>query len=123
MSHHTITELVNWISLMERVVEEDEENLKGAVGSKVIQEYVQRYKVQQKLLTLLSWCISHNNNNNGATDYIDDIFFIYLKIYFLIILPLHSTFLTCICGVKTLLSVFYRASEWISTANSSPWTS
>ncbi|XP_073726049.1 nesprin-1 isoform X5 [Misgurnus anguillicaudatus] len=43
-SHHTITELVNWISLMERVIEEDEENLKGAVGSKVIQEYLQRYK-------------------------------------------------------------------------------
>ncbi len=30
---------------MERVIEEDEENLKGAVGSKVIQEYLQRYKV------------------------------------------------------------------------------
>lgn len=26
-------------------MEEDEENLKGAVGSKVIQEYLQRYKV------------------------------------------------------------------------------
>lgn len=45
VSHHAITELVNWISLMERVVQEDEENLKGAVGSKVIQEYLQRYKV------------------------------------------------------------------------------
>lgn len=44
-SRHAITELVNWISLMERVIEEDEENLKGAVGSKVIQEYLQRYKV------------------------------------------------------------------------------
>lgn len=44
-SCHAITELVNWISLMERVMEEDEENLKGAVGSKVIQEYLQRYKV------------------------------------------------------------------------------
>ncbi|XP_056332550.1 nesprin-1-like isoform X3 [Danio aesculapii] len=43
-SRHAITELVNWISLMERVIEEDEENLKGAVGSKVIQEYLQRYK-------------------------------------------------------------------------------
>lgn len=44
-SCHAITELVNWISLMERVMEEDEENLKGAVGSKVIQEYLQHYKV------------------------------------------------------------------------------
>lgn len=44
-SCHAITELVNWISLMEKVMEEDEENLKGAVGSKVIQEYLQRYKV------------------------------------------------------------------------------
>ncbi|TRY83468.1 hypothetical protein DNTS_016212, partial [Danionella cerebrum] len=43
-SRHAITELVNWISLMERVIEEDEENLKGAVGSKVIHEYLQRYK-------------------------------------------------------------------------------
>lgn len=44
-SRHATAELVNWISLMERVIEEDEENLKGAVGSKVIQEYLQRYKV------------------------------------------------------------------------------
>lgn len=44
-SRHAITELVNWISLMEKVTEEDEESLKGAVGSKVIQEYLQRYKV------------------------------------------------------------------------------
>ncbi|XP_059374492.1 nesprin-1-like isoform X2 [Carassius carassius] len=43
-SRHAIAELVNWISLMERVIVEDEENLKGAVGSKVIQEYLQRYK-------------------------------------------------------------------------------
>ncbi|TSO25166.1 Nesprin-1 [Bagarius yarrelli] len=43
-SCHAISELVNWISLMERVIEEDEENLKGSVGSKVIQEYLQRYK-------------------------------------------------------------------------------
>lgn len=44
-SCHAITELVNWISLMERVIEEDGENLKGAVGSKVIQKYLQCYKV------------------------------------------------------------------------------
>lgn len=44
-SCHAITELVNWISLMEKVIEDDGENLKGAVGSKVIQEYLQHYKV------------------------------------------------------------------------------
>lgn len=44
-SCHAITELVNWISLMERVMDEDEDNLKGAVGSKVIQEYLLCYKV------------------------------------------------------------------------------
>lgn len=44
-SQHAISELFNWISLMETVIEEDEENLKSAVGSNVIQDYLQRYKV------------------------------------------------------------------------------
>uniref|UniRef100_A0A8C7KDH8 Spectrin repeat containing, nuclear envelope 1b n=1 Tax=Oncorhynchus kisutch TaxID=8019 RepID=A0A8C7KDH8_ONCKI len=43
-SRHAISELVNWISLMENVIGEDEENLKGAVGSTVIQDYLQKYK-------------------------------------------------------------------------------
>lgn len=44
-SRHAISELFNWISLMENVIEEDEENLKSAVGSNVIQDYLQKYKV------------------------------------------------------------------------------
>ncbi|KAJ0008745.1 hypothetical protein NQD34_016160 [Periophthalmus magnuspinnatus] len=43
-SRHAISELFNWISLMENVIEEDEENLKSAVGSNVIQDYLQKYK-------------------------------------------------------------------------------
>nr|XP_046223327.1 nesprin-1-like isoform X12 [Oncorhynchus gorbuscha] len=43
-SRHAISELVNWISLMENVIGEDEENMKGAVGSTVIQDYLQKYK-------------------------------------------------------------------------------
>lgn len=44
-SRHAISELINWISLMESVIEEDEENLKSAIGSNVIQDYLQKYKV------------------------------------------------------------------------------
>lgn len=44
-SRHAISELFNWISLMENVTEEDEENLQSAVGSSVIQDYLQKYKV------------------------------------------------------------------------------
>lgn len=44
-SRHAISELFNWISLMENIIEEDEENLKSAVGSNVIQDYLQKYKV------------------------------------------------------------------------------
>uniref|UniRef100_A0A1A8H4I9 Spectrin repeat containing, nuclear envelope 1b n=1 Tax=Nothobranchius korthausae TaxID=1143690 RepID=A0A1A8H4I9_9TELE len=43
-SRHAISELCNWIALMENVIEEDEENLKSAVGSNVIQDYLQKYK-------------------------------------------------------------------------------
>lgn len=45
-SRHAISELFNWISLMENVTQEDEENLKSAVGSNVIQDYLQKYKVK-----------------------------------------------------------------------------
>lgn len=48
-SRHAISELFNWISLMENVTEEDEENLKSAVGSNVIQDYLQKYKVTLSL--------------------------------------------------------------------------
>uniref|UniRef100_UPI0037E92F69 nesprin-1 isoform X2 n=1 Tax=Semicossyphus pulcher TaxID=241346 RepID=UPI0037E92F69 len=43
-SRHAISELFNWISLMENIIEEDEENLKSAVGSNMIQDYLQKYK-------------------------------------------------------------------------------
>ncbi|KPP77537.1 nesprin-1-like, partial [Scleropages formosus] len=43
-SRHAITELMSWISLMEKVIEEDEEKINEAVGSEVIQGYLQKYK-------------------------------------------------------------------------------
>ncbi|XP_068007808.1 nesprin-1 isoform X2 [Melanerpes formicivorus] len=43
-SRHAITEVMSWISLMENVIQQDEENIKNAVGQKVIQDYVQKYK-------------------------------------------------------------------------------
>lgn len=44
-SRHAITEVMSWISLMENVIQQDEENIKNVVGQKVIQDYVQKYKV------------------------------------------------------------------------------
>ncbi|XP_009867463.1 PREDICTED: nesprin-1, partial [Apaloderma vittatum] len=43
-SRHAITEVMSWISLMENVIQQDEENLKNVVGQKAIQDYVQKYK-------------------------------------------------------------------------------
>ncbi|KAJ4921305.1 hypothetical protein JOQ06_000785, partial [Pogonophryne albipinna] len=43
-SRHALSELSNWISLMEGVMEENQENLKSAVGSHVIQEYLHKHK-------------------------------------------------------------------------------
>ncbi|NXT73431.1 SYNE1 protein, partial [Zapornia atra] len=43
-SRHAITEVMSWISLMENVIQQDEENIKNVVGQKAIQEYVQKYK-------------------------------------------------------------------------------
>ncbi|XP_076155328.1 nesprin-1 isoform X4 [Alosa pseudoharengus] len=43
-SRHAMSELVAWISLMDKTIQEDEENLKSAVGSTIIQEYLQKYK-------------------------------------------------------------------------------
>lgn len=56
-SRHAITELFNWISLMENVTQEDEENLKSAVGSNVIQDYLQKYKVVYLQNRSPSWSI------------------------------------------------------------------
>lgn len=44
-SRHAITEVMSWISLMENVIQQDEENIKNVVGQKVIQDYVKKYKV------------------------------------------------------------------------------
>ncbi|XP_045150652.1 nesprin-1 [Echinops telfairi] len=43
-SRHAITEVMSWISLMENVIQKDEENIKHAIGYKVIHEYLQKYK-------------------------------------------------------------------------------
>ncbi|XP_049657213.1 nesprin-1 isoform X17 [Accipiter gentilis] len=43
-SRHAMTEVMSWISLMENVIQQDEENIKNVVGQKVIQDYVQKYK-------------------------------------------------------------------------------
>ncbi|XP_041831658.1 nesprin-1-like [Melanotaenia boesemani] len=43
-SRHAITELMSWISLMENIIEEDQEKIMGAVGSEVVQNFLQKYK-------------------------------------------------------------------------------
>ncbi|XP_048062412.1 nesprin-1 isoform X1 [Megalobrama amblycephala] len=43
-SRHAITELMSWISLMENVIQEDQQKIMGAVGSEVVQMYLQKYK-------------------------------------------------------------------------------
>lgn len=46
-SRHAITELMSWISLMENIIEEDQDKIMAAVGSAVVQDYLQKYKVQR----------------------------------------------------------------------------
>lgn len=45
-SRHAITELMSWISLMENIIEEDQDKILSAVGSDVVQNFLQKYKVQ-----------------------------------------------------------------------------
>ncbi len=45
-SRHAITELMSWISLMENIIEEDLDKIMGAVGSEMVQNFLQKYKVQ-----------------------------------------------------------------------------
>lgn len=45
-SRHAITELMSWISLMENIIDEDQDKIMGAVGSEVVQNLLQKYKVQ-----------------------------------------------------------------------------
>lgn len=44
-SRHAISEVMTWISLMENVIQKDEEDIKNSVGYKAIHEYLQKYKV------------------------------------------------------------------------------
>uniref|UniRef100_A0A8B9L4Z7 Spectrin repeat containing, nuclear envelope 1a n=1 Tax=Astyanax mexicanus TaxID=7994 RepID=A0A8B9L4Z7_ASTMX len=43
-SRHAITELMSWISLMENIIQEDQSKIMEAVGSEVVQTYIQKYK-------------------------------------------------------------------------------
>lgn len=47
-SRHAITELMSWISLMENVIQEDQNKIQEAVGSEVVQAYIQKYKVPER---------------------------------------------------------------------------
>lgn len=54
-SRHAITELMSWIALMENIMEEDQDKISGAVGSEVVQNLLQKYKVAS-LCILSSFC-------------------------------------------------------------------
>nr|KAF6462350.1 hypothetical protein HJG59_011373 [Molossus molossus] len=43
-SRHAISEVMTWISLMENVIQKDEEGIKNSIGHKAINEYLQKYK-------------------------------------------------------------------------------
>ncbi|KAI5615121.1 nesprin-1 isoform X2 [Silurus asotus] len=43
-SRHAITELMSWISLMENIIQEDQNKIVEAVGSDEVQAYIQKYK-------------------------------------------------------------------------------
>lgn len=45
-SRHAITELMSWISLMENIIEEDQDKITGAVGSEMVHNFLQKYKVE-----------------------------------------------------------------------------
>lgn len=81
-SRHAISELFNWISLMENVIEEDEENLKSAVGSNVIQDYLQKYKVEH---------CSKSNNFSQIKFKINDILTINLLPFFFLSLSTRAS--------------------------------
>ncbi|TNN68504.1 Nesprin-1 [Liparis tanakae] len=43
-SRHAITELMSWISLLENLIQEDQYKIMGAVGSVLVQDFLQKYK-------------------------------------------------------------------------------
>ena len=53
-SRHAITELMSWISLMENIIQEDQNKIMGAVGSEAVQDFLQKYKVRAREAVLLS---------------------------------------------------------------------
>lgn len=51
-SRHAITELMSWISLMENIIDEDQDKIMGAVGSEIVQNFLQKYKVRNCIFCL-----------------------------------------------------------------------
>lgn len=47
-SRHAITELMSWITLMENIIQEDQSKILEAVGSELVQTYIQKYKVSER---------------------------------------------------------------------------
>ncbi|TWW68818.1 Nesprin-1 Enaptin KASH domain-containing protein 1 [Takifugu flavidus] len=43
-SRHAITELMSWISLMENIIEGDQDKIQAVLGSEKVQEFLQKYK-------------------------------------------------------------------------------
>ncbi|XP_077443053.1 nesprin-1 isoform X2 [Stigmatopora argus] len=43
-SRHAIAELISWISLMENIIKEDRDRIAGALGSNLVQNFLQKYK-------------------------------------------------------------------------------
>lgn len=44
-SRHAIIEVMSWISVMENIIQQDEDNIKNVVGQRTIKDYLQKYKV------------------------------------------------------------------------------
>lgn len=53
-SRHAITELMSWITLMETIIDEDQDKIIGAVGSDVVKNFLQKYKVNNYFYTYFS---------------------------------------------------------------------
>lgn len=51
-SRHAITELMSWISLLENLIREDQDKIMGAVGSELVQGFLQKYKVDKSFFLI-----------------------------------------------------------------------
>jgi len=66
-SRHAITELMSWISLMENIIKEDQNKIMGAVGSEVVQNFLQKYKVQKHFVSpLFLWILAATSHSHDA---------------------------------------------------------